>query len=195
MKLILFFLLFTSILKTSAQVKFTKNLDPLIKEEYKKIRNLGSDTIIIYEQYCVGCETIYFLKQDSKEVAKECVYEGFIRGKIYWKLHNRYYSKEITCINDANIKTVEVKDEIFGYFFSNYKQFKSIERHKFSGKFFPPIPVHTTYEKLNIYTPKISHQILLAEQQKDNTNWKTYEWIPPTIEIMEIVEKTFPSVN
>ncbi|MBB2151430.1 hypothetical protein [Pedobacter gandavensis] len=195
MKVTLFFLLFTSILKTSAQVKFTKKLDPLIREEYKKIRNLGSDTIIIYEQYCVGCEMIYFHKQGSEDAIRECVYEGFIRGKIYWKLRNRYYSKEIACINDANIKIAEVKGEIFEYFFSNLNKFKSIERHKFNGRFFPPIPDHTSYEKLSIYTPKISHQILLAEQQKDDTNWKTYEWIPPTIEIMEIVEKIFPHVN
>jgi hypothetical protein len=50
MKLMLFLLLSNLILTTSAQVRFTRNLDPLIKKEYKKIRSLGSDTIVIYEQ-------------------------------------------------------------------------------------------------------------------------------------------------
>lgn len=88
-----------------------------------------------------------------------------------------------------------MKGEVFEYFFSNLNHFKSIEKYHFDGKFFPPIPAHTTYEKLSIYTPKINRQILLAEQQKDDPDWKNYEWIPPTIEIMEIVKKTFLSIK
>ncbi|MGY3053600.1 hypothetical protein ACVWYG_001800 [Pedobacter sp. UYEF25] len=194
LKSLLFFLLFTLTFNTSAQVRFTKNLDPFIREEYKKIRNLGSDTIIIYEQFCVGCEIVYFLKP-GEEVGAPCVYEGFERGKIYWKLNNRYYSKEIACVSDANIKVVEVNSEIFDCFFSNLDHLKSMKRYKFHGKFFPLVPVHTSYEKLSIYTPNNSYQVSLAEQQKEDANWKIYEWIPPTIEIIKIVEKTFPQVN
>ncbi len=191
MKSLLFLLVFILTFKTSAQVRFTKKLDPFIREEYRKIRKLGTDTIIIYEQYCVGCEVVYSLSP-GQEVGAPCVYEGFERGKIYWKLNNKYYSKEIACVSDANIKVVEVNSEIFDYFFSKLDHFKSINRYKFTGKFFPPLPIHTSYEKLSIYTPQIIHQLFLAEQQKDSTDWKTYEWIPPTIEIMKIVEKTFP---
>ncbi|MET3113334.1 hypothetical protein AAKU52_001057 [Pedobacter sp. CG_S7] len=80
MKLFLFFLLTPLMLKTSVQVRFTKDLNPFIRKEHKKIRNLGSDTIIIYEQYCVGCETISFIKDGSREVGIPRVYEEFIRG-------------------------------------------------------------------------------------------------------------------
>jgi len=194
MKSLLNFLLFTLTFNTSAQVKFTRNLDPFIRQEFKKIKNLGSDIVIVYEQYCVGCEIVYHLKP-GEDVGAPCVYEGFERGKIYWKLNNRYYSKEIACVSDAIIKAVEVNSEIFDYFFSNLDHLKSIKKYKFHGKFFPPVPDHTSYEKLSIYTPNDSHQIYLAEQQKEDANWKTYEWIPPSIEIMEIVEKTFPHVN
>jgi hypothetical protein len=53
------------------------------------------------------------------------------------------------------------------------------------------VPVHTSYEKLSVYTPDTTHQVYLAEQQKKDANWKTYEWIPPSIKIMEIAEKPF----
>lgn len=194
MKLLLFFLLFNLTFKTSAQVRFTKDLDPFIREEFKQIRDLGSDTIIIYEQYCIGCEIVYSLKP-GEEVSAPCVYEGFERGKIYWKLDNRYYSKEIACVSNANIKVVEVNSEIFDYYFSNSGSLKSMKRYNFHGKFFPPNPVHTSYEKLSIYTRNNSHQVYLAEQQKEDANWKTYEWIPPSIEIMKLVEKTFSHGN
>jgi hypothetical protein len=133
----------------------------------------------------------YTVKGGSANIRKPCVYEGFKRGRIYWKLNNRYYSKEITCASDSSAKVLVANGEIFKYFFSNLNHFESIQKYKFSGKFFPPIPVHTSYEKLSIYVPNNSRQIYLAEQQKEDANWQTYEWIPPTIKIMEIVEKTF----
>ena len=190
MKLFLCSLLLSLTFEISAQDSFTKNLDPVIKEEFNKIRKLGSDTVIIYEQFCVGCQMLYHIKPGEK-VPEPCVYERFIRGKIYWKLNNRYYSKQIACVSEADTEAVETSDEIFEYFFSNLDRFESIDRYTVNGIFLPPIPEHTSYEQLSVYTPKINHQILLAEQQKDSVIWGTYEWIPPTIEIMEKVEKTF----
>ena len=190
MKPLLFLFFITMTLKASAQVAFTKDLDPLIIKEFKEIRKLGSDTIFIYEKYCIGCEVIKSVKQAAGVELIPCVYKGFLQGKIFWKLNNKYYSKVISCTSIKN-KIIETNGEIFEYFFSNLDCFKSLDKYKFTGKFFPPIPAHSTYEDLRLYTPKVIHEVSLAELQKEDKNWQIYEWIPPTIQIMRIVERTF----
>lgn len=180
----------TITLKAPAQDAFFKDLHPFIINEFKKIRELGADTIFIYEKYCTGCEVRKSAEQNSELGLVSCVYEGFLQGKILWKINNKSYSKVISCASD-NSKTMEITSEIFEYFFSNLNRFKSVNKYKFNGRFLPPIAAHSSYENLRLYTPKIIHNAGLAEQQKEDTNWKNYEWIPPTIQIMKMIEKTF----
>jgi hypothetical protein len=145
-----------------------------------KLRTAKIDTILVYKEYCTGCEITSITKEPMYE-------EGFINTYIIWLNNGKAFTKKFSYPNiDEKEHQINISD-ILNFFYEHKKQFNSKKEYFKKGRFLPPNPVHDHYEELIIMTQNDKELITLSENQKTKDLWLKFSWIPPSKKIMELI--------
>jgi hypothetical protein len=145
-----------------------------------ELRTAKIDTILVYKEYCTGC--------DITSITKEPMYEeGFLNTHIIWLKNEKAFAKKFSYPNiDEKVNQINII-AVLDYFYEHKKEFNSINEYYKQHKKFPQNPVHDYYEELIIMTQNNKELIILSEDQKSNEFWLKFTWIPPSKKIMELI--------
>ena len=172
---ILFLLLMLICFKGSSFAQIQKS-ELQLTEYLAHLKSLKVDTVLIVKSGCTGCEisytdtantvsngeTIFVLSQQSDRY-KLVSFDDFSRQKSY--------SLDKCTLFDTiqHYKTILTQKESF--YKNELAELKEV-------KFFPPRPIHYSYEKIAIQLPSFTYDFMLVDEEfdylgfsRDNENW------------------------
>jgi len=175
-KLIIFLFPITFWGQNDLILESTKDTENFINE----LRTMKIDTILVYKEYCTGCEITSITKEPMYE-------EGFLNTHIIWLKNGKAFAKNFSYPNiDEKENQINI-DDILNFFYDHKKQFNSRKEYFKKYQFLPPNPVHDYYEELIIMTQNDKTLITLSKNQKTKDLWLKFSWIPPAKKIMELM--------
>ncbi len=154
------------------------SIDPFLRQEIKSLQKQHIDTIITYLYYSIGSEVF------QNEHNTTC--DQFITTWIFWCKNGRYLAKQVDCrreISEQPIRSISSKP--FEFFTLN-KSLILANRNLQKGQFYPPIPVHHYGEEMVILINKEINFIDIAETQRTENIWSKYEWVEPSIQLIDL---------
>ncbi len=160
-----------------------------LKQKLQEIRKNKIDTFLVIKSGCIGCEINY---PDTKK--------SVVDGQSIYVLTQKKGQVEISIFDDLGAqKNIKLDTcSIFEYVFSNKSDLlakevfyeKEIPKIKSKNGFSPPIPIHHSYEELEIYSPKFIYKFKVLNEDSDSfgINRQNKNWFVLTTEIIKQVE-------
>ena len=151
--------------------------DKEFKEYSTSLQFTKIDTVLVIKSGCTGCDVIY--KGEPKSVIDgQTIYvltkkSGQFKLAIFDDIHNPKYFTMDTCsifkFITQNKAVLEQKEKF-------YKS--EIPKIKSKSGFYPPSPIHYSYEELNIKLPNLNYDFTIVDNkndrfglQRDNEKW------------------------
>jgi hypothetical protein len=159
----LFILTLSLTLSSYAQ---TKKSEQQFTKYFQQLKSSKGDTILIIKSGCTGCDVTF--TDTSKSVRDgQTIYvltqnNGKFKLAIFDDIHNPKYLRADTCsifdMIDENKSILKLKDTF-------YK--KELAELKKKSKFFPPRPIHYSFDELTIQLPNFKYNFLVVNNDAD----------------------------
>ena len=143
----------------------TKKSEQQFKKYYQQLKSLKVDTFLIVKSGCTGCDVKY--SDTSKSVVDgQTIYvltqkSGRFKLAIFDDIHNPKYFTADTCsifhTIDSYKSLLKLKDTFYKTELAELKK----------SMFFPPRPIHYSFEDLTIQTPNFKYNFLVNGKDAD----------------------------
>ncbi len=192
--IVLAFLILSSSL-TLCSYGQTKKSAQQFQKYYQQVKSLKVDTFLIIKSGCTGCEVKY--SDTSKSVVDgQTIYvltqkSGQFKLAIFDDIHNaKYYTADTCSIFDTidnNKSFLKLKDRFYKIELAELKK----------SMFFPPRPVHYSFEDLTIQTPSFKYNFLVNGKDADYLGFvrKNEKWFQSTKNIIEMFYKYLQAIK
>lgn len=163
----------------------TKKSEQQFRKYYQQLKSLKVDTFLIIKSGCTGCDVKY--SDTSKSVTDgQTIYvltqkNGLFKLAIFDDIHNPKYFTADTCsifdTIDRNKSLLKLKDTFYKTELAQLKK----------SKFFPPRPIHYSFEDLTIQTPNFKYNFLINGKDADYLGFvrENEKWFQATKNIIE----------
>lgn len=153
-----------------------QNTEQQFTQYFKQLESSRIDTILILKSGCIGCEVIY--TDTAKSISDgQTIYvltqeNGQFKLAIFDDIHSpEYFSMDTCSLFDKvshNKSLLRLKDPFYK------KKLAKLKR----SKFFPPRPIHYSFEELIIQLPDFNYDFVIKGKDTDylgvireNENW------------------------
>ena len=162
---------------------------------YQQVKSLKVDTFLVLKAGCTGCEVKY--SDTSKNVVDgQTIYvltkkSGQFILAVFDDLHHpKYFTADTCSIFDTierNKSLLKVKDRFYKMELAELK--KSL--------FFPPRPIHYSFEDLTIQTPSFKYNFSVNGKDADYLGFvrKNEKWFQATKNIIEMFYKYLQAIK
>jgi hypothetical protein len=179
-------ILFSSILLSSyGQVKKSEQE---LKGYLKHIKAAHIDTLLIVKSGCTGCDVVYKdtskSVRDGQSISVLTKHNGKYKIATFDDIHKPRETTVDTCsffdILSNRIHALEQKNIFYKNELAELKKVK----------FFPPSPVHYSFEELTVSLPNFKYEFMIVDKNADYMGFirESESWFIAT---KEIVEKFF----
>jgi len=159
------------------QIKPQLDWSNSIQTEFNEfVINERIDSLLVYYQN-IG----YWSNEDS------C--KGIESIAIMWIRNGITYCQPINCNRIMETETMTITSKPIDYFVDHIDTFKLKEKYIAKHRFLPPSQTHESKEYLILMTQKKSITIELTESQRQDSIWRQFAWIMPTIKAIDITKQ------
>ena len=163
----------------------SQNTEQQFTQYFKQLESSGVDTILILKSGCIGCEVIY--TDTAKSISNgQTIYvltqeNGQFKLAVFDEVHGPKYSTMDTCSLFDKIfcykPLLRLKDPFYK------KELAKLKR----SKFFPPLPIHYSFEELIIQLPDFKYDFAIKGKDTDylGLNRESENWFKVTKAIIE----------
>ena len=163
----------------------TKKSEQQFNKYYQQLKSSKVDTILIVKSGCTGCDVKY-ADTPKSVIDGQTIYvlvqkAGQFKLAIFDDIHNPKYFTADTC---SLFDTIEQYNSLLQLKDPFYK--KELAELK-KSKFFPPRPIHYSFEELTIQTPNFKYNFLVNGTDADYLGFvrETKKWFQATKTIIE----------
>jgi hypothetical protein len=134
---------------------------------YQQLKSSKVDTVLIIKSGCIGCDVTYI--DTSKSIIDgQTIYvltqkNGQFKVAIFDDIHNPKYFTRDTC---SLFKFINENKVTLGQKGKFYKT--EIPKIKSKSGFYPPSPIHYSYEELGIKLPNFNYDFMIVDDNKDH---------------------------
>ena len=165
----------------------TKKSEQHFIKYYQQLKSLKVDTILFIKSGCTGCDVTY--TDTSKSVIDGQTIYVLTQKNGQFKLaifDDVRVSKFITADTCSLFKFVNKNQSILRRKASFYKN--EIPKIKSKDGFYPPSPIHYSYEELNIHLANFHYDFKVVDNDKDHFGLKRdkEKWFILTKEIIKM---------
>lgn len=163
----------------------TKKSEQLFTKYFQQLKASKVDTIVIVKSGCTGCDVVY-ADTPKSIIDGQTIYVltqkvGQFKLAIFDDIHNpKYYSADTCSLFDTIShykQTLKLKDTFYKRELAELKK----------SKFFPPRPIHYSFEELTIKTPNFNYNFLVNGKDADYLGFirENEKWFQATKNILK----------
>ncbi|RYZ62878.1 MAG: hypothetical protein EOO14_00890 [Chitinophagaceae bacterium] len=163
----------------------TKKSEQQFNKYYQQLKSSKVDTILIVKSGCTGCDVKY-ADTPKSVIDGQTIYvlvqkAGQFKLAIFDDIHNPKYFTAGTCslfdTIDQNKSLLKSKDTFYK------KELAELRK----SKFFPPRPIHYSFEELTIQIPNFKYNFLVNGKDSDYLGFvrENEKWFQATKTIIE----------
>jgi hypothetical protein len=163
----------------------TKKSEQQFNKYFHQLKASKVDTFIIVKSGCTGCDVVY-ADTPKSVIDGQTIYvltqnAGQFKLAVFDDIHNpKYYSVDTCSLFDTidhNKLTLRLKDTFYK------KELAELKK----SKFFPPQPIHYSFEELTIQTPNFKYNYIVNGKNADYLGFirENEKWFQATKKILK----------
>jgi hypothetical protein len=183
---------------TFSQIVFGQVIQPEkeLNVYLAQLKEKNIDTVLVVNSGCVGCEVTYNNDQTAIPNGKSIYVLTKHKGQFNLAIFDDIQSKKSCIVDTCTIFEFILKNKAI---LQQKDIFYKSEMNKIRSKngFYPPRPVHYSYEELNIQLVSFNYVFNVVDHENDNfgLNREKDSWFILTKEIIGRVYSILKSVN
>jgi hypothetical protein len=164
-----------------------KTLTNKILFQRTSLRNLGVDTVLVYQ-----CDSVTLYK--NVDTTKSCDPNGIQFAFLFWRQDGKTFMQQVSC-SDTEQKIKQVDNSIINFFFDN--KISSKKRKKEIAKYYKKNSVphssisllDTKFYYLTLYYNNKEHSTTFISNDTNSTFWRQFKMFDTEIKWAELINE------